>query len=137
MEIAERAAENGGKSKQRCRDRPVYEWTGDAHGDVRLVASRDIRVGARQGNSQYQFTLWDPDIAELFEWAPKILERMKQIPGLVDVSTDREAGGLQLDVKIDRDAASRLGVSIDAIDNALNNAFSQRQISTIYAARDQ
>jgi len=105
--------------------------------DVRLVASRDIRVGARQGNSQYQFTLWDPDIDELFEWAPKILERMKHIPGLVDVSNDRQAGGLQLDVKIDRDAAARLGVGIDAIDNALNNAFSQRQISTIYAARNQ
>ena len=104
---------------------------------MRLVASRDIRVGARQGNSQYQFTLWDPDIDELFEWAPKILERMKHIPGLVDVSNDRQAGGLQLDVKIDRDAAARLGVGIDAIDNALNNAFSQRQISTIYAARNQ
>ncbi len=105
--------------------------------EVRLVPSRDIRVGARQGNSQYQFTLWDPDIDELFEWAPKVLERMKHIPGLVDVSNDRQAGGLQLVIKIDRDAASRLGVNIDAIDNALNNAFSQRQISTIYAQRNQ
>ena len=105
--------------------------------EVRMFASRDIRVGARQGKSQYQFTLWDPDIDELFEWAPKILERMKHIPGLVEVSTDRQAGGLQLDIKIDRDSAARLGVSIEDIDNALNNAFSQRQISTIYAQRNQ
>jgi multidrug efflux pump len=105
--------------------------------EVRMFASRDIRVGARQGNSQYQYTLWDPDIDELNEWAPKVLERMKRIPGIVDVSTDRQAGGLQLDVKIDRDAAARLGVRISDIDSALNNAFSQRQVSTIYAQRNQ
>ena len=105
--------------------------------EVRMFASRDIRVGARQGNSQYQFTLWDPDIDELYEWAPKVLERMKQIPGLVDVSSDREEGGLQPDIKIDRDAAARLGVRIADIDSALNNAFSQRQVSTIYAQRNQ
>jgi multidrug efflux pump len=105
--------------------------------EVRMFASRDIRVGARQGNSQYQYTLWDPDIDELNEWAPKMLERMKQIPGIVDVSNDRQAGGLQLDVKIDRDAAARLGVRISDIDSALNNAFSQRQVSTIYAQRNQ
>jgi len=105
--------------------------------EVRMFASRDIRVGARQGSSQFQYTLWDPDIDELNEWAPKVLERMKQIPGIVDVSSDRQAGGLQLDVKIDRDAASRLGVRIADIDSALNNAFSQRQVSTIYAQRNQ
>ncbi len=105
--------------------------------EVRMNPSRDIRVGARQGDSQYQFTLWDPDIDELYAWMPKILERMKELPGLVQVSNDREEGGLQLDVRIDRDAAARLGVRIEAIDNALNNAFSQRQISTIYAQRNQ
>ena len=104
---------------------------------VRMFASRDIRVGARQGPAQFQYTLWDPDIAELNEWSPKVLERMKRIPSIVDVATDRQAGGLQLDVKIDRDAASRLGVQIADIDNALNNAFSQRQVSTIYTQRNQ
>ncbi len=94
-------------------------------------------MGARQGDSQYQFTLWDPDIDELYAWAPKIMARMKELPGLVDVSNDRDEGGLQLDVKINRDAASRLGVRISDIDNALNNAFSQRQISTIYTQRNQ
>lgn len=104
---------------------------------VRMFASRDIRVGARQGPAQFQYTLWDPDIAELNEWSPKVLERMKRIPSIVDVATDRQAGGLQLDIKIDRDAASRLGVQIADIDNALNNAFSQRQVSTIYTQRNQ
>jgi multidrug efflux pump len=104
---------------------------------VRMFASRDIRVGARQGNSQYQYTLWDPDIDELNAWAPKVFDRMQKIGGIVDVSNDRQAGGLQLDVKIERDAAARLGVRIADIDNALNNAFSQRQVSTIYAQRNQ
>jgi multidrug efflux pump len=108
------------------------------HGlEVRMFPARDIRVGARQGDSQYQFTLWDPDIKELYAWAPKVFERMKSIPTLIDVSNDRDEGGLQLDVKIDRDAAARMGVKISDIDSALNNAFSQRQISTIYAQRNQ
>jgi multidrug efflux pump len=105
--------------------------------EVRMFPSRDIRVGARQGDSQYQYTLWDPDIDQLNEWAPKIFARMQQIPGLVDVSTDQDEGGLQLNVRIDRDAAARLGVEISDIDSALNNAFSQRQISTIYAESNQ
>jgi multidrug efflux pump len=104
---------------------------------VRMFASRDIRVGAREGPAQFQYTLWDPDIDELSEWAPKVLARMKTIPGLADVATDRQAGGLQLDVKIDRDAASRLGVHIADIDSAMNNAFAQRQVSTIYTQRNQ
>jgi multidrug efflux pump subunit AcrB len=66
-----------------------------------------------------------------------MLERMKTIPSIVDVSSDRQAGGLQLDVKIDRDAAARLGVRIADIDSALNNSFSQRQISSIYTQRNQ
>ena len=68
---------------------------------------------------------------------PKVLERVKQIPGLIDVTTDREQGGLQASVVIDRTAAARLGVRMTDIDNALNDAFSQRQISTIYSARNQ
>ncbi len=105
--------------------------------ETRMFASRDIRVGARQGPAQFQYTLWDPDIDELNEWAPKVLARMKSIPGLVDVTSDLQAGGLQLDIKIDRDAASRLGVRIADIDSAMNNAFAQRQVSTIYAQRNQ
>ena len=104
---------------------------------VFLFPSSDVRVGGRQSQSQYQFTLWDPDFDELKEWLPRVLERVRKIPGLVDVTTDRQQGGLQANVVIDRLAASRLGVPIQSIDNALNNAFSQRPISRIYTQRNQ
>jgi multidrug efflux pump len=102
-----------------------------------MVPAQDLRVGARQSSSQYQFTLWDPDLDELQAWLPRVLERVRALPGLVDVTTDREQGGLQLSVSIDREAAARLGVQIQAIDSALNDAFAQRQISTIYTQRNQ
>jgi hydrophobe/amphiphile efflux-1 (HAE1) family protein len=102
-----------------------------------VTASADIRVGARSGKAQYQYTLWSSEIDELYTWVPKVLERLKALPGLVDVATDREQGGLQADVVIDRPTASRLGVRIQDIDTALNNAFAQRQVSLIYAPRNQ
>ena len=104
---------------------------------VFMVPAQDLRVGGRQSDSQYQFTLWSADIDALQSWVPKVLERVKQVPGVVDVTTDREQGGLQANVSINRTAAARLGVRIQDIDNALNDAFSQRQISTIYTQRNQ
>ena len=98
---------------------------------------QDLRSGARQGKAQYQFTLWDPNFAELVEWFPRVLERIRKVPGLVDVASDREKGGLEANVVIDRSAASRLGVAIQDIDNALGDAYSQRQISTIFSQRNQ
>ena len=94
-------------------------------------------VGGRQSRSQYQFTLIDPDIQELDTWVPRVRERIRHLPGIIDVTTDREQGGLQANVVIDRTAASRLGVHVQDIDNALNNSFSQRQISTIFTQRNQ
>src|SRR5207237_1798332 len=102
-----------------------------------MVPAQDLRIGARQSSAQYQYTLWGPDIGELQAWAPRVLDRIRQVPGLVDVTTDRDQGGLQLNVVIDRDTASKLGVRVQDIDNALNNAFAQRQISTIYSQRNQ
>ncbi len=102
-----------------------------------MVPVQDLRAGARQTNSQYQFTLWDNSLDELVAWQPKVLQRFRQLPGLVDVTTDREQGGLQANVMIDRIEASRLGVGIQAIDNALNDAFGERQVSTIYTERNQ
>src|SRR5215510_4728483 len=104
---------------------------------VFLSAARDIRTGARQSNSDYQFTLWSTDIGELYSWLPKVVERVKQVPGITDVNTDREQGGLQASISIDRQTAARLGVRIEDISNALANAFAQRQISTIYTQRNQ
>ncbi|HUL87172.1 MAG TPA: efflux RND transporter permease subunit [Pseudolabrys sp.] len=104
---------------------------------VFMFPAQDLRAGGRQSDSQYQFTLWSADIDELQKWVPRVIDRVKQLPGLVDVTSDREQGGLQANVGIDRAAASRFGVRVQDIDNALNNAFSQRQISTIYAPRNQ
>jgi multidrug efflux pump subunit AcrB len=94
-------------------------------------------VGGRSSRSQYQFTMIDADAEELAKWVPRVQDRLRRIPGMIDVTTDREVGGLQANVVIDRTAASRLGVQIQDVDNALNNAFSQRQISTVFTQRNQ
>jgi hydrophobe/amphiphile efflux-1 (HAE1) family protein len=104
---------------------------------VFMVPAQDLRVGGRQSNSQYQFTLWSPDIEALQKIVPQVEDRVKQVPGVTDLTTDREQGGLQANIVIDRSAASRLGVQVQDIDNALNDAFSQRQVSTIYTQRNQ
>jgi hydrophobe/amphiphile efflux-1 (HAE1) family protein len=105
--------------------------------EVWMFPAQDVRVGGRSGRSQYQFTLWSSDLDELLKWVPRAVERVKSVPGVVDVSTDREQGGFQLNVSIDRAAASRLGVRAQDIDAALANAYAQRQVSTIYTQRNQ
>jgi hydrophobe/amphiphile efflux-1 (HAE1) family protein len=105
--------------------------------NVFFFAMQDVRVGGRQTDATYQFTLWDSDYNELLRWAPQVFEKIKSVPGLVDVSTDREQGGLQVNVLIDRTAASRLGVRVQDVANALNNAYAQRQVSTLYTQRNQ
>jgi multidrug efflux pump subunit AcrB len=105
--------------------------------EVYMSASQDLRVGGRQGRASYQFTLWSTDIDELYAWVPKVLETLQKVEGLADVSMDREQGGLQAGIKVDRLAAARLGVRIQDIDSALNNAFAQRQVSLIYTPRNQ
>jgi multidrug efflux pump len=102
-----------------------------------LQAVQDIRVGGRQANAQYQYTLHADNLAELYEWAPKILAALQQTPQLVDVNSDQQNKGLETDLVIDRDTAARLGLSASQIDNALYDAFGQRQVSTIYNPRNQ
>src|SRR5580658_1921168 len=102
-----------------------------------LFSAQDLRGGGRQGGAQYQYAMIAPDVTELRDWALKLEDRMKEIPGLEDVTSDQDRAGPQVDVTIDRDAAARLGVSTAAIDNALNNAYAQRQMSTIYTQRNQ
>ena len=70
--------------------------------EVWMFPAQDVRVGGRWGRSQYQFTLWSSDLDELLKWVPRAVERVKTVPGVVDVSTDREQGGFQLNVSIDR-----------------------------------
>jgi multidrug efflux pump subunit AcrB len=102
-----------------------------------LFSAQDLRGGGRQGGSQYQYALVAPDLAEMRYWALALEEKLKQTPGIVDVASDQDKAGPQINVTIDRDAAARLGVRTTDIDNALNNAYSQRQVSTIYAQRNQ
>ena len=102
-----------------------------------MFAAQDIRAGGRQSDSDYQYTLSSTDLGLLQYWAPIVGKRMESIAGITDVSSDREPGGLQLNLVIDRKTAASLSVSVQSIDNALNNAFSQRQISTIYTQRNQ
>ena len=130
-------AERGGISTQRVIDRLRPKLANIPGIEVYMFPAADIRVGGRQGRSQYQFTLWSSDLDELLKWVPRAVDRVKTVQGIVDVSTDREQGGFQLNVVIDRDAASRLGVRIMDIDSALSDAFSQRQVSTIYTSRNQ
>ncbi len=98
---------------------------------------QDIRVGGRASNATYQYTLQADDLAELRTWEPKIRAAMSDLPELVDVNTDQQDKGLQTSLVIDRDTASRLGVSPQLIDATLNDAFGQRQVSTIYAPLNQ
>jgi multidrug efflux pump len=98
---------------------------------------QDIRVGGRQANATYQYTLQADDLTELRAWEPRIRQAMSELPQLVDVNTDAQDKGLQTSLIIDRDTASRLGISPQLIDATLNDAFGQRQVSTIYAPLNQ
>jgi multidrug efflux pump len=102
-----------------------------------LQAVQDIRVGGRQGNALYQYTLQSDDLQALNAWSPRIAAALQRIPELTDVNSDQQNKGLQTDLVIDRDTAARLGVTVSQIDNTLYDAFGQRQVSTIYNARNQ
>jgi hydrophobe/amphiphile efflux-1 (HAE1) family protein len=103
---------------------------------VTMQPSQDLRSGGRQSKGLFQYTLSDPDLSELDQYYPKILERLRKLPQLADVSSDRQNGGLKANVVIDRTAAARMGVAISTIDAALNSAFGQRQDSIIYTQRN-
>ncbi len=102
-----------------------------------LQAQQDVRIGGRFTRTQYQYTLQDASLEELNAWAPRVLDRLKKAPELRDVASDQQTSGLQLDVIIDRDTAARLGVSPSAIDDALYDAFGQRQVATMYTQLNQ
>jgi len=102
-----------------------------------LQAVQDIRVGGRASNAQYQFTLQGPTFDELNEWTPKIAAALQADHNLTDVNSDQQNKGLESDLVIDRDAIAQLGITVSQVDNTLYDAFGQRQVSTIYVARNQ
>ncbi|MGN6110612.1 MAG: efflux RND transporter permease subunit [Kofleriaceae bacterium] len=104
---------------------------------VFLQASQDVRIGGRMANAQYQYTIQSDSVDELTRWGPLLLARMKQLPGFTDVSSDQQNGGLQAALIFDRARAAGLGITAQAIDTALYNAFGQAQVSVIHTQLNQ
>jgi multidrug efflux pump len=102
-----------------------------------LQASQDVRVGGRMSNSQYQFTLHADNLNDLNDWSERLLDEMRKIPAIKDPNTDQQIKGLASNLVIDRDTASRLGISPSQIDQALYDSFGQRQVSTMYTSLNQ
>jgi multidrug efflux pump len=102
-----------------------------------LQSQQDITIGGRSSDAQYQYTLQDSNLDELNEWAPKLLDKMKAMPELRDASTDEQENGLEARLVVDRDTASRLGLTMTDVDNVLYDAFGQRQVSTMYTGLNQ
>ena len=102
-----------------------------------LQAVQDIRAGGRQSNAQYQYTIQADTLDELRQWVPKITDALQDVPELDQVNSDQQDKGLEVELKVDRQTAARLGVSLAQIDNTLYDAFGQRQVSTIYNALNQ
>jgi multidrug efflux pump len=102
-----------------------------------LFSAQDLRGGGRQGGAQFQYVMITQNLQTLRHWALALEDKLRATPGIADVTSDQDRAGPQVNVVIDRDAAARLGVNTTEIDNALNNAYSQRQVSNIYAQRNQ
>ncbi len=110
----------------------------DAPGmSVFMQPVQDIQIGTRISRTQFQYTLLDTDAVELNLWAPRLLERLAQVADLQDVATDQQTEGFALRINVDRDSAMRLGVTMQAVQDTLYDAFGQRQVSTIFSQANQ
>ena len=98
---------------------------------------QDVRLGGRLSRAQYQYTLVDASLKELNTWSPRVLDKLRTLPELRDVNTDLQTQGLQLNVQIDRDTAARLGITSQAIDETLYDAYGQRQVAIMYTQLNQ
>ncbi|HHJ4267150.1 TPA: multidrug efflux RND transporter permease subunit MdtC [Klebsiella pneumoniae] len=128
------------ETAQQVIDRLRKKLANEPGANLFLMAVQDIRVGGRQSNASYQYTLLSDDLSALREWEPKIrkaLAALPALPELADVNSDQQDNGAEMDLVYDRDTMSRLGISVQDANNLLNNAFGQRQISTIYQPLNQ
>ncbi len=118
--------------------RRLRDELADVHGiTLYMQPVQDLTVETRVSRTQYQYSLEDPDAKELGEWSQKFLAKLQSLPELRDVASDQQNDGLQARVVIDRDTASRLGITMQMIDDALYNAFGQRQISVLFTQLNQ
>ena len=102
-----------------------------------LQAVQDISAGGRQSNAQFQYTLRGNEASDIYVWAPKVEAALQKLPGITEVNLDQQQKGLESDIVVDRATASRLGLTVSQVDNTLYDAFGQRQVSVIYAERNQ
>src|SRR5580704_3455717 len=102
-----------------------------------LQSRQDVSVGGRASRTQYQYTVEDANLDELLTWAPRVVDAMKKLPQLKDVNSDQQNSGLQLTVEIDRDTASRLGITAQMIDDALYDVYGQRLVAKTYTQMNQ
>ena len=125
------------ETAQQIIDRLRKKLAKEPGANLFLMAVQDIRVGGRQANASYQYTLLSDDLAALREWEPKIRKKLATLPELADVNSDQEDNGAEMNLIYDRDTMARLGIDVQAANSLLNNAFGQRQISTIYQPMNQ
>jgi hydrophobe/amphiphile efflux-1 (HAE1) family protein len=102
-----------------------------------LQSRQEVNVGGRMGRTQYQYTVQDANLDELRTWAPRILDAMRKLPQLKDAASDQQNAGLELDLDIDRDTAARLGLTVQAVDDALYDAYGQRFVATRFTQHNE
>jgi multidrug efflux pump len=104
---------------------------------VFVQAGQDLRIGGRQSNAQYQYTIQSDSVQNLVTWGPRLLQQMRKLPGVTDVNSDQQNNGLQSSLVYDRATAARLGLNAQLLDGTIYDAFGQRQVSTMYTALNQ
>jgi hydrophobe/amphiphile efflux-1 (HAE1) family protein len=124
-------------SAQEVVDRLRPQLDRVAGASLRLRPQQEFNIGLRPGSAEYQYTLLSSSVDDLRQFAPKLKDAMAKLPQLTDVSSDAQDKGLQINLVVDRDAATRLGITQQQIDSALNDAFGQRLVSTIYEPLNQ
>jgi len=102
-----------------------------------LQAGQDLRIGGRQSNAQYQYTIQSENLSDLVKWGPIVLAEMRKLDGFTDVNSDQQNAGLQASLSYDRQTAARLGISAQILDDTLYDAFGQRQVSTMFTSLNQ